>query len=66
MPTVSTTVLKEITQKVKPPRALFLDRPLGYPLGAPGDTEFQERVIRQALAMLSRRVSEPLIENFRE
>ena len=61
IPTVSTTVLKEITRKVRPPRALFVDRPLGYPLGAPNDTEGQISIIRQALALLEREVREPLI-----
>ncbi|MCP5111232.1 MAG: hypothetical protein GY953_10390, partial [bacterium] len=54
IPTVSTTVLREITQKVKPPRALFVDCPLGYPLGAANDAELQRRILRAALALLPR------------
>ncbi len=61
IPTVSTTVLREITQKVKPPRALFVDRPLGYPLGAPNDAELQRQILRAALELLTRRVSESLL-----
>src|SRR5258708_5076411 len=34
IPTVSVTMLREITKRVAPPRALFVDLPLGYPLGA--------------------------------
>ncbi len=66
IPTVSTTVLREVTGKVKPPRALFLDRPLGYPLGAPDDAELQKEILRQALALLARPISEPLMVDFRE
>ena len=56
LPTVSITLLREITEKVDPPRARFVDRPLGYPLGAPNDVEFQRRIILTALGLLSRPV----------
>lgn len=53
IPTVSITLLDEVTKKVQPPRALFVDLPLGYPLGAPNDAEGQTRIILAALDMLS-------------
>jgi hypothetical protein len=53
IPTVSITLLREVTVKVGPPRALFVDRPLGYPLGAPHDPAVQTRIITAALALLS-------------
>ena len=37
IPTVSVTMLREITERVGPPRALSVDFPLGYPLGMPND-----------------------------
>jgi D-proline reductase (dithiol) PrdB len=49
---VSVTVLREITKQVDPPRALFVDHPLGHTLGQPGDAETQRAVIERALAML--------------
>ena len=52
--TVSVTLLREITDKVDPPRALFVDYPLGYPLGAPNDASLQRRIILSALALLPR------------
>jgi hypothetical protein len=58
------TVCKELTQKVRPPRALFVDRPFGYPLGAPGDAGLQTRIILAAFSLLSRQVDEPLIVDF--
>ncbi len=66
LPTVSTSVLREITAKVKPPRTLFLDRPLGYPLGEPGNADLQKSVIRQALSMASEEVSEMVVKEFQE
>jgi hypothetical protein len=66
LPTVSTTVLREITAKVKPPRALFLDRPLGYPLGEAANADLQKDVIRQALSMTGEEASEMVVKEFQE
>ena len=52
IPTASVTLLREITERVAPPRALFVDLPLGYPLGVPQDAEFQSRIILAMLALL--------------
>jgi hypothetical protein len=52
--TVSLSLLREITEKIRPPRALFVSFPLGYPLGEANNTELQTRIIRAALALLSR------------
>ncbi len=64
VPTVSTSVLRAITEKVKPPRVLFLDRPLGYPLGEPNNPDLQKAILRRALAMLSTETGELLVEEF--
>ena len=39
--TVSISLLREITEKIRPPRALFVPYPLGYPLGEPNNSELQ-------------------------
>lgn len=52
IPTVSITLLPEITRRVSPPRALAVDYPLGYPLGAPHEAELQTRIILAAFALL--------------
>jgi hypothetical protein len=52
--TVSLTLLREITAVLKPPRALFVPFPLGFPLGAPHDATQQHRVIAAALDLLTR------------
>jgi hypothetical protein len=64
IPTVSISLLREVTKRVKPPRALFVDRPLGYPLGAPHDAGLQKRIMMSALKLLSHPVWEPLLVDF--
>lgn len=64
IPTVSITLLREVTERVKPPRALVVDRPLGYPLGEPGHALLQTRIILAAFELLARGVREPLVVEF--
>lgn len=54
IPTVSISLLREVTSILRPPRSLFVPFPMGYPLGLPNDPEIQLSVIRQALALLSK------------
>jgi hypothetical protein len=61
IPTVSISVLREVTERVNPPRALFADFPLGYPLGMPDDVPMQVRIIRAALSMLHEAVPPALL-----
>ena len=61
--TVSISLLKEITEKIKPPRALFVPFPLGYPLGEPNNPELQTQVMRAAFALLARN-DVPVLELF--
>ncbi len=61
IPTASVTLLREITERVAPPRALFLDFPLGYPLGVPNDTAMQTRILMSLLALLGENVPPALI-----
>ncbi|MGH9089168.1 MAG: hypothetical protein ACRDYZ_13845 [Acidimicrobiales bacterium] len=58
IPTVSVTGARDITERVRPPRAAYLDFPLGYSLGRPGLAEEQRAVVGEVLA-LSERVSVP-------
>lgn len=52
--TVSLSLLREVARVLKPPRALFVPFPMGFPLGAPNDVALQQRVIAAALALLAR------------
>jgi len=54
IPTVSISLLMEITRKVDPPRVLELDRPLGYPLGEPNNRALQMRILIAALNLVTR------------
>ena len=64
IPTVSITSLLEVTRKVRPPRALFVDTPLGYPLGKPDNPDLQIQIIEAALSLLEQTPVSPLIEQF--
>jgi len=54
-----------ITERARPPRALFCDFPLGRPLGRPLDASFQRRVLEAALSLLERPRG-PILETFPE
>lgn len=58
IPTISLTSALDVTQAVKPPRAVFLNFPLGHTAGKPGDRALQLEILRQALA-LSAAMTEP-------
>ncbi len=57
------SLVREQTERVQPPRALWVPFPLGRPLGIPGDAEFQLDVMRAAFAMLHT-ATEPTIEDY--
>ena len=46
-------MVREHTEKVKPPRALFVPFPYGHALGRPNDPALQHRVLRAALDLLA-------------
>jgi hypothetical protein len=46
------SLVREHTEKVKPPRALFVPFPFGHALGRPGDVQLQHRVLKAALELL--------------
>lgn len=50
IPTLCITSALDITQSVNPPRAAFLDYPLGHTTGKPHEPELQREILRQALA----------------
>ncbi len=64
IPTASVTLLREITERVAPPRALFVDFPLGYPLGAPNDAALQTRIILSAFEVLAESIPPAIIRDF--
>ncbi len=50
IPTLCLTSALDITRAVHPPRAAFLDFPLGHTAGKPGDPEMQRGILADALA----------------
>ncbi len=49
--TVTLQLLREVAERVRPPRALFVPYRHGYPLEAPGDADRQHAVIEAALRL---------------
>jgi D-proline reductase (dithiol) PrdB len=52
VPTVSVSLLHDVTEKLRPPRAVCLRWPFGHPLGEPFARAQQLTVIHDALALL--------------
>jgi D-proline reductase (dithiol) PrdB len=65
IPTTSVTLLREVTEKVLPPRSLFVDLPLGYPLGQPNDAEMQREILVATLRLLELDKPLPILEEYR-
>jgi hypothetical protein len=63
--TTQISLIRLHTEKVSPPRALWVPFELGRPLGDPDDSAFQTRVLRSALALLER-TDGPVLEDFAE
>jgi hypothetical protein len=52
LPTVQISLVREHTEAMRAPRALWVPFMLGRPLGVPEDPDFQKRVLRAALELL--------------
>lgn len=63
MATASISLIREQSEAVCPPRALWVPFALGRPLGSAADPEFQKGVMRAALGMLHT-ATEPTIEDY--
>ena len=63
--TVTIQLLREVAERVRPPRALFVPFRHGYPLDTPGDTKKQHAVIQAALRLLEdTTLASPVIIDF--
>ena len=60
---MSLSLVKEFTQVVRPPRALWAPFPFGRPFGAPKNAAIQRRVMMAAFALLERKTG-PILEDF--
>ncbi|HZT70559.1 MAG TPA: hypothetical protein VFC10_12525 [Terriglobia bacterium] len=64
IPTVSLSLLKMVTKRVRPPRSLCLPFGFGYPLGKPNDAKLQHQIIRAALNLLEDPGELPILKEF--
>jgi hypothetical protein len=63
--TTSISLVREHSEKVKPPRALFVPFPFGHALGRPNDPALQHRVLRAALDLFAAQAG-PVLRDFPE
>jgi len=56
--------MREVAEKMQPPRTLYCEFPLGRPLGKPDDPAFQRDVLERSLALLD--AGGPVLETYPE
>jgi hypothetical protein len=61
--TTSISLVREHTEKIKPPRALFVPFPFGHAFGRPDDAALQHRVLAAALDLLGAPIG-PVLRDF--
>jgi len=61
--TIVLASMRPVVEKMKPPRALYCEFPLGRPLGVPNDPVFQRRVLEAAFVLLDA-PSGPVLADF--
>ena len=50
--TVGLSLLRKLTERVKPPRTYYLRYPFGHALGEAGNRDQQRQIVRDALSLL--------------
>jgi hypothetical protein len=63
--TAGISLIRLHTEKIRPPRALFVPFELGRPLGVPGDAAFQTRVLRALINLLAEQAG-PVLRDYPE
>jgi len=58
IPTIGISILKEVTEKVRPPRSVFLRYPFGHPLGDAFNIAQQRTILLNVLNALES-ITEP-------
>ena len=61
--TVLVGFVREHIEIIKPPRALWLNFPMGRPMGKPNDPDYQKKIIRSAFELLEKKAG-PVLEDF--
>ncbi len=65
IPTTQISLIREHSEAIKPPRALWVPFELGRPLGVPNDADFQKQVLLSSLKLLEAEQG-PVLEDFGE
>ena len=65
LPTTGISLVRLHSEKIRPPRALWVPYELGRPFGVPGDAAFQRRVLVAALSLFEE-VSGPVLKDYHE
>ena len=52
IPTLSLSLNRTVTEKVRPPRAVLVGYPLGHPMGRPFDKKTQISLLKEGLTLL--------------
>ena len=64
IPTVGQVYVREVAEKTRPPRALWVPFPHGYAMGAPNDPTLQLSVLRQTFALLHEPGPPPVLKEY--
>ena len=62
--TTGISLVRDNTERLRPPRFLWVPFELGRPFGAPNDAPLQSKVLRAALALLEREDGSPILDDF--
>lgn len=54
--------MRDIAERMRPPRVLYAEFPLGLPLGKPRDAAYQHRVLEAAFALLEQPAGPVLVD----
>ena len=60
--TIVISPMRDVAERMRPPRVLYAEFPLGLPLGKPRDAAFQTRVLEAAFALLEQPVGPVLVD----
>ena len=63
--TVTISAIRSVAERMRPPRVLHCEFPLGRPVGKPNDPEFQHDVLRRAFSLLEQETG-PVLEDHPE
>jgi D-proline reductase (dithiol) PrdB len=66
VPTVALSLVREYSEKSRPPRTLYVPYPFGAPCGLPGEADAQRAVLRHALSLFAEPSGPVLVDHHDE